>query len=116
MEVVHTIYILFKLIKIKTLKNKLNIFNFFDKNKKKIPTKTGGASPSASSFQNLTLRKKVSALPFWTSPRSAFIYLNFMLSEFIIIIYKKEIGIIIIIMIKLETRQIQSRKTMLSPL
>lgn len=30
-----------------------------------IPTKTGGASPSAFSFQNLTFRKNVSALPFW---------------------------------------------------
>lgn len=39
-------------------------------------------------------------------------YLNFMLWEFIY--YKKEIGIII--MIKLEIRKIQSRKTMLSPL
>jgi len=29
-----------------------------------IPTKTGGASPSAFSFQNLTFRKNVSALPF----------------------------------------------------
>jgi len=28
-----------------------------------IPTKTGGASPSTSSFQNLTFRKNVSALP-----------------------------------------------------
>jgi len=35
-EVVHTIYILFKLIiKIKTEKNKLNIFNCFDKKKNK---------------------------------------------------------------------------------
>jgi len=36
---------------------------------------------------------------------------------YLFIIYKKEIGIIIIvIMIKLEIRKIQSRKTMLSPL
>lgn len=42
----------------------------------KIPTKTGGASPSSSSFQNLTFRKNVSALPFCTSPRSALINLT----------------------------------------
>ena len=35
-----------------------------EKIREKIPTKTGGASPSPSSFQNLTLRKNISALPF----------------------------------------------------
>lgn len=37
----------------------------------KIPTKTGGASSLPSSFQNFTLRKNISALPFCTSPQSA---------------------------------------------
>ena len=34
-------------------------------------TKTGGASSASSSFQNFTFRKKISALPLGTSPRSA---------------------------------------------
>ena len=34
-------------------------------------TNTGGASSASSSFQNLTFRKKISALPLGTSPRSA---------------------------------------------
>lgn len=47
------------------------IWKFQILHKKRIPTNTGGASSPPSSFQNFTFRKKISALPFGTSPRSA---------------------------------------------
>lgn len=48
------------------------IWKFHQLQKKRIPTNTGGASSPPSSFQNFTFLKKISALPFGTSPRSAF--------------------------------------------
>ena len=50
----------------------ITISNRGDGEGKRIPTKTGGASSSPSSFQNLTLRKNISVLPLGTSPRSVF--------------------------------------------